>query len=85
MRIVYLFAALLGAAATIAFLVSDGLHVALRCAPFGGSALTLLVAVSVDAPRAGRRPAHNADLPDTLIDRNIGAAQARWNAEPSHS
>ena len=47
MVIVYLFASLLGTAATIAWLSSYSWLIALLCAPLGGSALTALAAVGV--------------------------------------
>ena len=56
MVIVYLFATLLGAAATIAFFASSSWLLALLCAPIGGSALTLLIAVSVNALTTEREP-----------------------------
>ena len=56
MVIVYLFAALLGAATTVAFFASDSWLVALLCAPIGRSALTLRIVVSVDALSAKREP-----------------------------
>jgi hypothetical protein len=56
MVIVYVFASLLGASATIAFLASEGWLLALLCAPLGGSALTLLIAVSVTALSAKGEP-----------------------------
>jgi len=54
--IVYLFACLLGASATIAFLASSSWLLALLCAPFGGSALALMIAVGVYALRTEREP-----------------------------
>jgi len=54
--IVYLFASLLGASAMIAFLASSSWLWALLCAPFGGSALALMIAVGVYALRTGREP-----------------------------
>ena len=54
--IIYLFASLLGASATTAFLASSSWLWALLCAPFGGSALALMVAVGVYALRTEREP-----------------------------
>ena len=54
--ILYLFASLLGASATIAFLASSSWLLALLCAPFGGSALALMIAVAVYALRTEREP-----------------------------
>ena len=56
MLIVYLFASLLGAAATIGFLASDSWLLALLCAPLGDSALTLMVAVGAYALKAETEP-----------------------------
>jgi len=47
MVIVYLFASLLGATATIAFLAPYSWLLALLCAPLGGSALAICAAVGV--------------------------------------
>ena len=47
MVIVYLFASLVGALTTFTLLSSHGWLVALLCAPLGGSALTLMIAVLV--------------------------------------
>jgi hypothetical protein len=53
MSIVYLFASLLGALATASALWLNGWPVAILCAPLGGSALTLAVAVAAGLLRTG--------------------------------
>ncbi len=58
MVIVYAFASLLGATATIAFLASYSWLLALLCAPLGSSALALITAVGIYALRAEREPSH---------------------------
>jgi hypothetical protein len=54
MIIVYLLASLMGAFATATLLWAEGWLVALLCAPLGGSALALLVAVGIAFLRTGR-------------------------------
>lgn len=54
MIIVYMFASLVGASATVAALWPSGWLLALLCAPLGGSAVTLAFAASVALVRAGR-------------------------------
>jgi hypothetical protein len=56
MVIVYLFASLLGAFATVAVLASYSWLLAILCAPLGGSALALITASAVYALVAGREP-----------------------------
>jgi hypothetical protein len=53
MSIAYLFASLLGALTTLAVLWPDAWPVAILCAPLGGSAATLAVAVTVGLLRPG--------------------------------
>jgi hypothetical protein len=55
MIIVYLVASLLGAVTTMAVLSPQGWLLALMCAPFGASALPLILAVGVYAARTVKR------------------------------
>jgi hypothetical protein len=55
MVIVYLVASLLGAVTTVMVLSPQGWLLALMCAPFGASALTLILAAGVYAARIVRR------------------------------
>ena len=76
MVIVYLFASLLGATATIAFIAPYSWLLALLCAPLGGSALAACAAVGIflrTRPRAqtaaldsvlASLPRFSTDLPD---------------------
>ena len=62
MVIMYIFASLLGALTTLTLLSSYGWMVALLWAPWGGSALTLAVAVlSTWTEKAPARPVSYAD------------------------
>ena len=54
--IVYLFMSLLGACLTIALLASHSWPLAFLCAPLGGSALTLIVAIGIYAGGPGGEP-----------------------------
>ena len=57
MIIVYIFASLLGALATLAAVSPFGWSIALWCAPVGGSTFTLVAALVVWAARAPVIPA----------------------------
>ena len=54
MVLVYVFASLLGALTTVAALLPYGWLLALLCAPFGASALGLIVAIGIYVARTGK-------------------------------
>jgi len=86
MVIVYLFASFVGALTTFAWLSSDSWLLALLCTPLGGSALSLIVALTVALPRTPREPRGAQPSfhrrPSSTITSGAPGASASGSAQP---
>jgi hypothetical protein len=92
--IISIFAGALGALATFVVLLPYGWLVALLCAPFGGSALTLVVAVGIytavcarttGRERSGSHPFGDPETPEFCAHRGQTAEQDRHTNVRSRS